>query len=388
MKILVVFGTRPEAIKMAPVVHALQADAQFECRVCVTAQHRQMLDSVLQIFGLRPDHDLNIMRKNQDLFGISSRILNGMRDVLRQESPDIVLVHGDTTTTFVASLSAFYERIPVGHVEAGLRTYNMHAPFPEEINRQLTTRLAHMHFAPTLRNRDNLLGERVFPDSIYVTGNTGIDALLWTRKRMLDPTISGARSGEVAELLASNGDLILITAHRRESFGAGVESICTALTSIAANLPEARIVYPVHPNPNIRGKVTSLLSRTANIHLINPVDYGDFVLLMDRAKIILTDSGGIQEEAPSLGKPVLVLRDVTERQEAVEAGVVALVGTETSRILDCTMRLMTNADEYSRMVSRDNPYGDGRAAERIADAIRARFGLRKDIPTMASTRHA
>lgn len=370
MKVLTVFGTRPEAIKMAPLVRRLQAEAGITSRVCVTAQHRQMLDQVLELFEIRPDHDLDVMRPGQDLFTITAEILQSIRRVYEQEQPDIVLVHGDTTTTFAASLAAFYLRIPVGHVEAGLRTGNLYSPWPEEANRRLTGALARLHFAPTVAARDNLRRENTPDDRIVVTGNTVIDALLNVRERL-------ASSDALCASLASGfpflhgGRMLLITGHRRENFGDGFERICQAIASLAHRYPDMDLVYPVHLNPNVREPVNRLLSGIANVHLIEPQDYLPFVYLMTQATVILTDSGGIQEEAPSLGKPVLVMRDTTERPEAVAAGTVRLVGTDARAIVDGVSLLLDDRAEYERMSFAHNPYGDGRACERIVAALRA-----------------
>lgn len=376
LKILSVFGTRPEAIKMAPVLRALKADPRFDSRVCVTAQHRQMLDQVLRLFDIAPDIDLNIMAPNQDLFDITSRVLNGLRAVLRDERPDLVLVQGDTTTTFVAALAAFYLNIPVGHVEAGLRTGNLRAPFPEEANRILTTRLASFHFAPTETNRQNLLQERVAPDRIWITGNTVIDALLWVRAQLAvrDEGVWRACFGSLWPVLRSNKTMILVTGHRRENFGTGFISICRALRDIARRHPEWEIVYPVHLNPNVQKPVNTMLSGRSNIHLLEPLDYEPFVYLMNRATLILTDSGGVQEEAPSLGKPVLVMRDTTERPEAVTAGTVMLVGTDHAKIVAQTEKILMDDQCYRRMAAAHNPYGDGQAATRIVTVLAQRAG--------------
>ena len=369
MRVLSVFGTRPEAIKMAPVVKALACDARFESRVAVTGQHRQMLDQVLDVFGLVPDHDLQVMRPGQDLFDVTSGVLVGMREVLRAEKPAMVLVHGDTTTCFAASLAAFYEQVPVGHVEAGLRTGDLARPFPEELNRVLTGRIAALHFAPTDGAAQNLIREGVPSDAVCVTGNTVIDALLEVRDRVRGCAAStfAAVLGErlVLRLSESSGPIVLVTGHRRESFGRGFEDMCAALRRLALTHRDWTIVFPVHLNPRVRGPVHELLGEVENIHLIEPLEYRPFVWLMDRATVILTDSGGIQEEGPSLGVPVLVTRDVTERPEAVEAGVVALVGTDPDRIVRGVEAAVLDLVVRRRMTSPANPYGDGRAAERI-----------------------
>jgi UDP-N-acetylglucosamine 2-epimerase (non-hydrolysing) len=369
MKVLTVFGTRPEAIKMAPLVKRLEATAGIDSRVCVTAQHRQMLDQVLELFEIRPDHDLNVMRPGQDLYSITSEILQSIRRVYEAERPDVVLVHGDTTTTFAATLAAFYQRIPVGHVEAGLRTGNLYSPWPEEANRKLTGALARLHFAPTPTSRDNLVRESVPAGNVVVTGNTVIDALLAVRAKLES---ASALSGELAArfpFLRPNARLLLITGHRRENFGDGFERICEAIATLARRYPDMDLLYPVHLNPNVQEPVNRLLSGIANVHLIEPLDYLPFVYLMTRSTVILTDSGGVQEEAPSLGKPVLVMRDTTERPEAVDAGTVRLVGTDVAKIVDGVSLLLDDRAEYERMSFAHNPYGDGRACERIVDAL-------------------
>lgn len=369
IRVLSVFGTRPEAIKMAPVVRALREDARFESRVCVTAQHRQMLDQSMKLFGLIADSDLDIMSPGQDLFDITSRALLGLRDVLSREKPDLVLVQGDTTTSFAAALAAFYSRVPVGHVEAGLRTWNLAAPFPEEGNRVITSRLARWHFAPTSVSRENLLREGVAAESVYVTGNTVIDSLLWMRDRALARkdwgTVFGAASGAVF----GAKPLVLVTGHRRENFGSGFDRICAALARLAGAHPDWEFVYPVHLNPNVQKPVRSMLGSLPNVALIDPLEYEPFVYLMNRARLILTDSGGVQEEAPSLGKPVLVMRETTERPEAVEAGTVVLVGTDVEKIVSECESLMTDARRYESMARAHNPYGDGKATGRILDVL-------------------
>ncbi|WP_233864521.1 non-hydrolyzing UDP-N-acetylglucosamine 2-epimerase [Paraburkholderia adhaesiva] len=369
-KVLLTFGTRPEAIKMAPLVKRFQGDAGVECLVCVTGQHREMLDQVLKLFDIRPDYDLNVMKRGQDLFDITTTILSGMRDVLDRVKPDIVFVHGDTTTTLAATLASFYRRIPVAHVEAGLRTGNLLSPWPEEANRKLTGALASLHFAPTDMARQNLLAEGVRDEKIVVTGNTVIDALLHVRERLAVDGDLRYDAQRVLPALDTARRLILVTGHRRESFGEGFERICTALARLAKAYPQVDIVYPVHLNPSVREPVNRLLTGIANVHLIEPLDYLPFVSLMDRAYLILTDSGGVQEEAPSLGKPVLVMRDTTERQEAVDAGVVRLVGTDVDAIVSGVTQLLENDDLYRSMSRGENPYGDGRACERIARALR------------------
>lgn len=369
MKVLTVFGTRPEAIKMAPLVKRLEQSPGFVSCVCVTAQHRQMLDQVLELFQIRPDHDLDLMRPGQDLYSITSDILQSIRSVYEAERPDIVLVHGDTTTTFAASLAAFYQRIPVGHVEAGLRTGNLYSPWPEEANRKLTGALARVHFAPTPAARDNLLRENVRPESILVTGNTVIDALLAVKDKLeTTPSLRDEMARRFG-FLRPGARMMLITGHRRENFGGGFERICQSIAELARRYPDMDLVYPVHLNPNVQEPVNRLLSAIPNVHLIEPQDYLPFVHLMARSTLILTDSGGVQEEAPALGKPVLVMRDTTERPEAVEAGTVRLVGTDVERIVSGISGLLDDADAYQRMSFAHNPYGDGRACERIVDAL-------------------
>ena len=370
MKVLTVFGTRPEAIKMAPLVHALARDPHFEAKVCVTAQHREMLDQVLKLFSIVPDYDLNIMQPGQGLTEITCRILEGLKPVLESFKPDVVLVHGDTTTTMAASLAAFYQRIPVGHVEAGLRTGDLNSPWPEEGNRTLTGRLATYHFAPTETSRQNLLQENIADAQITVTGNTVIDALFWVRDRVLSNEALSSELTERYSFLGNGKKMILVTGHRRESFGRGFEQICHALAEIAANNPDVQIVYPVHLNPNVSEPVNRILGHVDNVMLIEPQDYLPFVWLMNRAWLILTDSGGIQEEAPSLGKPVLVMREMTERPEAVSAGTVRLVGTDSQRIVDEVTRLLLDESAYQAMSRAHNPYGDGQACHRILSALK------------------
>ena len=370
MRVLSVFGTRPEAIKMAPVIRELAGDPFFESRVCVTGQHRQMLDQVLDLFALTPDHDLGVMRTDQDLYEVTARILLGLRDVLHAEQPELVLVQGDTTTCLAGALAAFYQRIPVAHVEAGLRTGNLAAPFPEEGNRAMTTRIASLHFAPTGRARQNLLAEGVDSADIHVTGNTVVDALFAVRQQQ---SAQGEWTGfgSAAPVLESGQPFVLITGHRRENFGPGFERICTAIIELARCFPGIHFVYPVHLNPRVQEPVRLRLGRLDNVHLLAPLEYGPFVRAMDRALLILTDSGGVQEEAPSLGKPVLVMRETTERPEAVEAGTVILVGTDPERIVSEATRLLTDSHHYQAMAARSNPYGDGRAAGRIRRILRA-----------------
>lgn len=369
LRVLAVFGTRPEAIKMAPVVRALKNSSNMEVKVCVTAQHRQMLDQVLSLFSIEPDFDLNLMAPGQDLADLTAKVLTGMRDVLREWRPDYVLVHGDTTTTFSTSLAAYYERIPVGHVEAGLRTGNIYSPWPEEVNRCLTGVIANTHFAPTEHAKENLLSEGVHGEDICVTGNTVVDSLLEVVQRMQADAVLTRQLESQFSFLDSSKRLILVTGHRRENFGLGFENICTALTEIS-RWPDVEIVYPVHLNPNVQEPVQRILKGNLNVHLIDPVDYLPFVYLMNRAAILLTDSGGIQEEAPSLGKPVLVMRDTTERPEAVAAGTVRLVGTTVSSIVEGIRRLLDDSAEYARMSRATNPYGDGTAATKIVNFLR------------------
>jgi len=370
VKILAVFGTRPEAIKMAPVIRALGDN--FDVKICVTAQHRQMLDQVLELFEIAPDYDLDIMQPGQDLFDITSNVLLGVKKVLQIEEPDVVLVHGDTTTSMATAMAAFYLKIPVGHVEAGLRTYDINSPFPEEFNRQITSRIATLHFAPTKISRQNLLDEKVPDSQIYVTGNTVIDALLSMveKARIVDfsdtllkrmPFLKQEKSGMPR--------IILVTGHRRENFGLGFEEICHALSVVANENPDIHIIYPVHLNPNVREPVNRILSNLNNVHLIEPMEYLTFIKLMDLSYLILTDSGGIQEEAPSLGKPVLVMRDTTERPEAVESGTVKLVGTNKNDIVKMVNRLLTDSNFYMQMSKAHNPYGDGKAGGIICDIL-------------------
>jgi UDP-N-acetylglucosamine 2-epimerase (non-hydrolysing) len=368
LKVLAVFGTRPEAIKTAPVVRRLAGSGDIDIHVCVTAQHREMLDQVLSLFEIVPDHDLDLMTAGQNLYDITSGVLGGLAALFRQFRPDLLLVHGDTTTTLAASLAAYYEQIPVGHIEAGLRTGNIYSPWPEEINRKVAGIVARLHFAPTERARANLLAENVPDDAIFVTGNTVVDAL-----QDVVALIDGnaGLQQELAERFALDPArrLVLVTGHRRESFGGGFERICDALVRLAAR-EDVEIVYPVHLNPNVKGPVEARLGGIPNVRLIAPLDYLPFVYLMSRAAIVITDSGGVQEEAPSLGKPVLVMRDTTERPEAVDAGTVRLVGTDAERIVAEAERLLDDEAAYGLMSRAHNPYGDGHAAERILEAIR------------------
>ena len=401
-KVMLVFGTRPEAIKMAPLVKAFtQIPEKFETIVCVTGQHREMLDQVLHIFDITPDYDLNIMKQGQDLYDVTSRVLLGMRDVLREAQPDVVLVHGDTTTSTAAALAAFYQQIPVGHVEAGLRTHNIYSPWPEEMNRQITGRIATYNFSPTPLSRQNLLEEKVSEQSITVTGNTVIDALYWVVDKIKrDETLSAelksvlAEAGYDVERLSVNGQqstdnrqrsrrLVLITGHRRENFGDGFIQMCTAIRDLAQKYPDVDFVYPMHLNPNVRKPIQEVFvgldtlsqgkgwGEAANMFFIEPLEYLSFVYLMEKATLVLTDSGGIQEEAPGLGKPVLVMRDTTERPEALEAGTVKLVGTDYEKIVSEVSRLLDDAAYYDSMSKAVNPYGDGKACERIVDFIKA-----------------
>jgi UDP-N-acetylglucosamine 2-epimerase (non-hydrolysing) len=370
VKILAVFGTRPEAIKMAPVIRAL--DDNFVVKICVTAQHREMLDQVLELFEITPDYDLDIMQPGQDLFDITNNVLLGVKKVLQIEEPDIVLVHGDTTTSMATAMAAFYLKIPVGHVEAGLRTYDINSPFPEEFNRQITSKLATLHFAPTKIARQNLLDEKVPDNQIYVTGNTVIDALLSMVEKARIVDFSDTLLKIMPFLKQEKSDIpriILVTGHRRENFGLGFEEICHALSVVANENPDVQIIYPVHLNPNVREPVNRILSNLNNVHLIEPMEYLTFIKLMDLSYLILTDSGGIQEEAPSLGKPVLVMRDTTERPEAVESGTVKLVGTNKNEIVKMVNRLLTDSNFYMQMSKAHNPYGDGKAGSIICDIL-------------------
>lgn len=371
-----VFGTRPEAVKMAPVVLALrQRAAEFRCCVVVTAQHRHMLDQVLSLFGIVPDHDLDVMTPSQSLTAVTVKVLERLEPVLKAESPDLILVHGDTTTTMAASLAAFYHRVPVGHVEAGLRSFDKDNPFPEELNRVVADGVAKLHFAPTTKARQNLMKEGITRDGIFVTGNTGIDALRIMTKRLHQGEVP-APSRKWRDLAAK--PFVLITAHRRENFGAPLASICSALAEVAAARPELNLIYPVHPNPNVQGPAYEALGKLPNVHLLPPLEYGDFLYFMERAKFIVTDSGGLQEEGPSFGKPVLVLRDVTERPEAVRAGTARIVGTDRETIRRWMLKLLDDKVAFTRMANAVNPYGDGRAAARTIEAIRYFFGMRRN----------
>ncbi len=380
-KVMLVFGTRPEAIKMAPLVkHLQQRQDEFEAIVCVTGQHREMLDQVLNIFDIKPHYDLNIMKAGQDLYDVTSRVILGMRDILKEVKPDIVLVHGDTTTSTAAALAAFYQQIPVGHVEAGLRTHNIYSPWPEEMNRQLTGRIATLNFAPTPLSQQNLLDENVPQQHIYVTGNTVIDALHMVVDKIKDDE---ALRQQLAHNLFKNGydvsrlnnerKLVLITGHRRENFGDGFMNICNAIKHLSEKYSDVDFVYPMHLNPNVRRPIHKIfgenLDNLGNLFFIEPLEYLDFVFLMEKSTIVLTDSGGIQEEAPGLGKPVLVMRDTTERPEALDAGTVKLVGTDYNKIVDGVSTLLDDEKQYSIMSRANNPYGDGKACPRIADAL-------------------
>lgn len=373
MKVLTVFGTRPEAIKMAPLVHAFAADKRFESRTCVTAQHREMLDQVTKLFEISPDYDLDLMKAGQTLNDVTSGILLKLKPILTEFKPDVVLVHGDTATTLAASLAAYYEQIAVGHVEAGLRTNNIYSPWPEEGNRKLTGALTKFHFAPTQTSKANLLAENYPESDITVTGNTVIDALLMIQDKITqDKTLEKSLAAKF-DMLDKNKKLILVTGHRRESFGGGFENICQTLALTAKKYPDIQILYPVHLNPNVREPVNRLLADIANIFLIEPQEYLPFIYLMTQAHIILTDSGGIQEEAPSLGKPVLVMRNTTERPEAVAAGTVKLVGTDVDIMMDSIIELMENKDTYQAMSIAHNPYGNGKACQVILDTLIASF---------------
>ncbi|MBD5217478.1 MAG: UDP-N-acetylglucosamine 2-epimerase (non-hydrolyzing) [Bacteroidales bacterium] len=380
-KVMLVFGTRPEAIKMAPLVKEFQKHPdKFQTVVCVTGQHRQMLDQVLELFDIKPDYDLNIMKQGQDLYDVTARVLTGMRDVLKESKPDVVLVHGDTTTSMAAALASFYQQIPVGHVEAGLRTHNIYSPWPEEMNRQITGRIAEYNFSPTPLSRDNLLNENVAEEKITVTGNTVIDALYWVVDKIKNnPTLEN----ELSELMKDSGynvdrlkngkKLVLITGHRRENFGDGFLSICRAIKALTEKYPGVDFVYPMHLNPNVRKPIHEVfgenLTGLGNMFFIEPLEYLSFVYLMEKSNIVLTDSGGIQEEAPGLGKPVLVMRDTTERPEALEAGTVKLVGTDYDTIIREVSALLDDATYYETMSKAVNPYGDGKACERIVSKL-------------------
>lgn len=366
-KNLIIFGTRPEAIKMAPLVTQFLANKNFETRVCVTGQHREMLDQVLEFFNIAPDYDLRLMKPNQNLYNLTGEVIAGLKPILEEFQPNFVYVHGDTTTTMAASIAGFYSGAKVCHVEAGLRTNNMLSPFPEEMNRQVAGRVATYHFAPTTKSQENLLKENVIKENILITGNTVIDALLESSNR-----VQSLENQDVLDLKSKvdfNKRILLITGHRRENHGQGFINICAALKEIAVNNPDVEIIYPVHLNPNVLKPVNELLSDIKNIHLVKPLSYPSFVWLMNKSYLIITDSGGVQEEAPSLGKPVLVMRDTTERPEAVDAGTVILVGTNTDKIIKEAQELLDDSDKYNSMSSLHNPYGDGKACQRIIDFI-------------------
>ena len=374
-KILFVFGTRPEAIKMAPVIKAFEDEKIFDTKVCVTGQHRQMLDQVLDIFNIKPDYDLNIMERGQDLFDITANVLSGMKNVLSEYSPELVLVHGDTSTTSATAIAAFYQKIKVGHIEAGLRTGNIYSPWPEEVNRQISGVIANYHFAPTTTSMENLLKENKNKENILVTGNTVIDALFLVLDKIeKDAKLKNKILKSISDQYKFNSDkkIILVTGHRRENFGEGFTNICKALKKIADNNHDIDIVYPVHLNPNVQKPVKNILSNAKNIYLIDPLSYENFIYLMSRSYFIITDSGGVQEEAPSLGKPVLVLRNTTERPEAVEAGTVKLVGTNFEAIVNESQKFLDNEKEYKKMSKAHNPYGDGSASKRIVNFFKTK----------------
>lgn len=381
-KVLIVFGTRPEAIKMAPLVKKMESDKDFHVEVCVTGQHRQMLDQVLELFDIKPDYDLNIMRSGQDLYDVTSKVLLGLREVLNIVKPDIVLVHGDTTTSTASALAAFYNHIPVGHVEAGLRTHNIYSPWPEEINRQLTGRIATLHFSPTALSRQNLLDEGVDKTKVFITGNTVIDALYSVVEKInnseqlykhLTDEVNN-KGFDISSSIAAHRRIILITGHRRENFGNGFLSICKAIKTLAKMYPSVDFVYPMHLNPNVREPIQKIfgneISKFSNLFFIEPLEYLAFVCLMKNSYLVLTDSGGIQEEAPGLGKPVLVMRDTTERPEAVQAGTVKLVGTDYETIVNEVCRLLDSDEAYHEMSSSINPYGNGKASEMICSILK------------------
>ena len=371
-KISIVFGTRPEAIKLAPVILELKKQKEFEINICVTAQHRQMLDQVLEVFEINPDIDLGLMRKNQSLSELSERTLIALDKYYKEYKPDLVLVQGDTTTVFIASLVAYYNKIEIGHVEAGLRTWNKFSPYPEEINRVLTTKLTDIHFAPTQLSKNNLLKENVSEEKIFVTGNTVIDALLIAREKIRNRKMLIEGLPEFLQN-GSAHNIILVTGHRRENFGEGFENICSAIAELANEFKDYEFIYPVHLNPNVQKPVFKILSGYKNIHLLKPLDYLPFVYVMDKSKIILTDSGGVQEEAPSLGKPVLVMRENTERPEGVDAGTVKIVGISKKKIISETEKLLLDVNEYNKMAEAVNPYGDGLAAKRIKRILKKNF---------------
>lgn len=373
IRVATIFGTRPDAIKMAPVVHELaRRPDRFDSRVCITSQHKEMLTQVLSAFEIKPDYDLDVMRPSQDLFDITLGVLSGMKRVLAEAKPDVALVHGDTTSCMAASLACFYANVPVGHVEAGLRTQDKRQPYPEEMNRRIADGVCDLHFAPTELNRRNLLAENIPEGGIVLTGNTVVDALLWSlpKARRLEPEIAGL------ERIDWSRRTILVTCHRRESFGHQLQEICRALRTLLEQFPDVNMIYPVHRNPNVVGPVTEMLSDTGRMFLIDPLDYLPFVWLMNRAHLVLTDSGGIQEEAPSLDKPVIVMRNKTERDEAIKTGAVVLAGTSAEQIVETTRRLLLDENAYETMAHATNPYGDGLASRRIADELERRFGTR------------
>ncbi len=373
-KIMLVFGTRPEAIKMAPLIKELKLHLDFfEVKICVTAQHREMLDQVLNLFEIEPDIDLNLMKKNQELSDITSSILLKMRDVIKKNRPDILFVHGDTTTTMSAALAAFYEKVTVAHIEAGLRTFNIRKPFPEELNRQIVSKISELHFAPTRNNFDNLINEGIKKENIVTTGNTVIDALFWALQRINeDPKKLQIIKDDLKKIIPfdiSNKRFVLITGHRRENLGGGFIKICEAIKTLSKKVADVDFVYPVHLNPSVKTPVTNILGELQNVHLIQPLEYEKFVFLLSKSELVLTDSGGIQEEAPSLGKPVLVMRDVTERPEALKAGTVELVGSKKKKIINRTLELLSNKDRYKKFSLAKNPYGDGKASFRIVEFL-------------------
>lgn len=374
IKVLIIFGTRPEAIKLAPLIKLMQQDGAFELKICTTAQHRQMLDQVLKLFDIQPDYDLDIMHSEQDLNDLTCRILQSLKNVLNAFQPDCVIVHGDTTTTFAATLAAFYQSIPVAHIEAGLRTYNLASPFPEEANRRLTSTLAKLHFAPTANAKQNLLREGVNPDRIWITGNTVIDTLFQTLQKIQKNAPLAHQLAEQYSFLDPKKKLILITGHRRENFGQGFEQICLAIAELAHRYPEIQFVYPVHLNPNVQAPVHQLLGNINNIFLLEPQAYLPFVFLMQHADVILTDSGGIQEEAPALGKPVLVMREKSERSEAMTAGTIKVIGTDKQRIISEIENLLNDPIAYQQMAQAKNPYGNGQASSQIISILKQEFG--------------
>ena len=376
IKVMLVFGTRPEAIKMAPLVKELEKNSEVDVKVCVTAQHREMLDQVLEIFKITPDYDLDIMTKGQTLAGITTKALEGLSDVMSKEKPDLVLVHGDTTTTFVASLAAFYNKIKIGHVEAGLRTYDKYSPYPEEMNRKLTTALADIFFAPTENNKNNLLKEGIPEEKIFVTGNTAVDAMRYTVSKEYK-----FEDEDLKKVDFENKKTILVTAHRRENLGEPLENICKAIKEIVQNNEEVEVVYPVHLNPVVQDTAKSILGNMDRVHLIKPLDAMIFQNVMDRSYMVMTDSGGVQEEAPSVGKPVLVLRTETERPEAIKTGTLKLAGTDKNNIVKLANELLEDKDEYARMSTAKNPYGDGLASQRITDSILYSFDKKNEKPT-------